>query len=192
MDTVLLVALAAVVAAVVVTGLVQAGRREAQAEKARLAEEAQRQARRSLELVWAMDDREFEEYIAQLCRRDGCTEVKRVGGSGDLGADVVGRLPDGRKIVIQCKHYAKHRTVGSRDIQTFNGTARAEHGADVPVFVASCVFTKPARAFAARHHLTLIDINLLGFWNNGTTLTSLLDLDIGRSGTNRKLHPDHD
>lgn len=192
MGTVLLVALAAVVAAVVVTGLVRAGRREAEAERARLAEQAQRQARRSLEAVWAMDDREFEEYVAQLCRRDGCTEVERVGGSGDLGADVIGRLPDGRKIVIQCKHYAKHRTVGSRDIQTFNGTARAEHGADVPVFVASCVFTKPARTFAARHHLTLIDINLLGFWNNGTTLTSLLDLDIGRSGTNRRLHPDQD
>ncbi|MFF3354155.1 restriction endonuclease [Streptomyces sp. NPDC002917] len=192
MGTVLLVALAAVVATVVITGLVRAGRREAQAEKTRLAEEAQRQARRSLEAVWVMDDREFEEYVAQLCRRDGCTDVKRVGGSGDLGADVIGCLPDGRKIVIQCKRYAKHRTVGSRDIQTFNGTARAEHGADVPVFVASCVFTKPARAFAARQHLTLIDINLLGFWNNGTALTSFLDLDIARSGTNRKLRPDHD
>ncbi|MFD9482324.1 MULTISPECIES: hypothetical protein [Streptomyces] len=31
---------------------------------------------------------------------------------------------------------------------------------------------------------------LLGFWNNGTTLTALLYLDIGRSGTNRKLAPD--
>ncbi|MEU8678687.1 restriction endonuclease [Streptomyces sp. NPDC048560] len=192
MGTVLLVAFAAVVTATVVTGLVRAGRREAQAEKARLGEEARRQARRSLEAVWAMDDREFEEYIAQLCRRDGCTEVKRVGGSGDLGADVTGCLPDGRKIVIQAKRYAKHRTVGSRDIQTFNGTARAEHGADVPVFVASCVFTKPAREFAARQSLTLVDINLLGFWNNGTTLTSLLDLDIARSGTHRKLRPDHD
>ncbi|MDC7335241.1 hypothetical protein [Streptomyces lydicus] len=35
-------------------------------------------------------------------------------------------------------------------------------------------------------------VNLLGFWNSGTPLTSFLDLDIGRSGTNRKLHPDHD
>jgi restriction system protein len=192
MGTVLLVALAVAVAAVVVTGLVRAGRREAQAEKARLAEEERRQARRSLDAVWVMDDREFEEYIAELCRRDGCTNVKRVGGAGDLGADVIGYLPDGRKIVIQCKRYAKHRTVGSRDIQTFNGTARAEHGADAPVFVASCVFTDPARKFAARQHLTLIDVNLLGFWNSGTALISFLDLDIGRSGTNRRLHPDHD
>ncbi|MFE4692689.1 restriction endonuclease [Streptomyces sp. NPDC056749] len=192
MGLVLLSALCTAVAAVVVTGLVRAGRREARAERARLAEEARRQARGSLETVWAMNDREFEEYVAGLCRRDGCTDVRRAGGSGDLGADVIGRLPDGRKIVVQCKRYAKHRTVGSRDIQTFNGTARAEHGADVPVFVASCVFTKPARAFAARRRLTLIDINLLGFWNNGTALASLLDLDIARSGTHRKLRADHD
>ncbi|MFF7704546.1 hypothetical protein [Streptomyces lydicus] len=42
------------------------------------------------------------------------------------------------------------------------------------------------------HDLCLIDVNLLGFWNSGTPLTSFLDLDIGRSGTNRKLRPDHD
>ncbi|GGR08504.1 hypothetical protein GCM10010280_65430 [Streptomyces pilosus] len=192
MGTMLLVALAVAAIGTIVTRLVRAGRREAQAEKARLADEARRQARRSLDTVWAMDDRQFEEYIADLCRRDGCTDVKRVGGAGDLGADVTGLLPDGRRVVIQCKRYAKHRTVGSRDIQTFNGTARAEHGADVPVFVASCVFTKPARDFAAKHQLVLIDVNLLGFWNSGTLLTSFLDLEIGRSGTNRKLHPDHD
>ncbi|MFB7456790.1 MULTISPECIES: restriction endonuclease [unclassified Streptomyces] len=192
MGIALVVALAAVVAAAVVTGLVRAGRREAVAERDRLAEEARRRARGSLEAVWAMDDRRFEEYVAELCRRDGCTDVRRVGGAGDLGADVTGRLPDGRRIVIQCKRYAKHRSVGSRDLQTFNGTARAEHRADVPVFVASCVFTRPAREFAARHRLRLIDVDLLGFWNSGTTLASLLDLDIGRSGTNRRLHPDHD
>ncbi|MER7152556.1 restriction endonuclease [Streptomyces lydicus] len=192
MGTVLLVASAVVVAAVAVTGLIRAGRREAEAERVRLADEARRQARRSLDAVWAMDDRQFEQYVAELCRRDGCTGVRRVGGAGDLGADVTGQLPDGRRLVIQCKRYAKHRTVGSRDLQTFNGTARAEHRADVPVFVASCVFTKPARDFAARHDLCLIDVNLLGFWNSGTPLTSFLDLDIGRSGTNRKLRPHHD
>lgn len=168
MGTVLLVASAVVVAAVVVTGLIRAGRREAEAEGVRLADEARRQARRSLDAVWAMDDRQFEQYVAELCRRDGCTGVRRVGGAGDLGADVTGQLPNGRRLVIQCKRYAKHRTVGSRDLQTFNGTARAEHRADVPVFVASCVFTKPAREFAARHDLCLIDVNLLGFWNSGT------------------------
>ncbi|WP_121831148.1 restriction endonuclease [Streptomyces sp. S1] len=170
--------------------LVRAGRREAEAEKARLAEQARIQAVRSMEAVWALDPLQFEEYVAELCRRDGCTDVRRVGAANDLGADVIGRLPDGRKLVVQCKRYAKHRTVGSPDLQKFNGTARSEHGADVPLFVASCKFTKQARAFAARHGLVLVDVDLLGFWNSGTPLATLLDLDISRSGTNRKLSPD--
>lgn len=86
--------------------------------------------------------------------------------------------------------YAERRTVGSPDLQRFNGTARSERGADVPLFVASCKFTEQARAFAARHDLVLVDVGLLGFWNSGTTLTALLDLDIGRSGTDRRLTPD--
>ncbi|WFB11331.1 restriction endonuclease [Streptomyces sp. LX-29] len=188
--TVMLVVLAVLGAGALVGVLVRAGRREAEAEKARLAEEARVQAVRSMEAVWAMDPLEFEEYVADLCRRDGCTGVRRVGASNDLGADVMGWLPDGRKLVVQCKRYAKHRTVGSPDLQKFNGTARSEHEADVPLFVASCKFTKQARAFAARHGLVLVDVDLLGFWNGGTALTALLDLDIGRSGTNRKLTPD--
>ncbi|WP_329182812.1 MULTISPECIES: restriction endonuclease [Streptomycetaceae] len=182
-------ALAALIAVVAVVGLVRAGRREAAAERIRLTEQTQLQAVQSLDAVWRMDDREFEEYVAMLCRRDGCTDVRRVGGAGDLGADVIGYLPDGRKLVIQCKRYARHRSVGSRDIQTFNGTARAEHEADVPVFVATCKYTSPARAFASKQQLTLIDTDLLGFWNSGTSLTSFLDLDIARSGTHRKPHP---
>ncbi|MEU2792405.1 restriction endonuclease [Streptomyces sp. NPDC007100] len=190
MVTLVLLLVAGAAVAVVVAGLVRAGRREARAERARQQEEERREARRSLAAVWKMSGRQFEEYVAGLCRRDGCTRVRRVGGSGDLGADVTGFLPDGRKLVIQCKRYAKHRSVGSRDLQTFNGTARDEHGADVPVFVASCVFTQQARAFAAKHHLVLVDVNLLGFWNGGTPLTAFLDLDIGRSGNHRKIDPD--
>ncbi|MFD6113970.1 restriction endonuclease [Streptomyces yangpuensis] len=98
-------------------------------------------------------------------------------------------MPDGRKLVVQCQRYAKHRTVGSPDLQKSNGTARSEHGADIPLFVTSCKFTKQARAFAARHALVLVDVDLLGFWNSGTALSTLLDLDIGRTGTNRKLAP---
>ncbi|MFH9229739.1 hypothetical protein [Streptomyces lydicus] len=61
----------------------------------------------------------------QRDRPDPPGEVRRVGGADDLGADVPGQLPDGRR-------------------------------------------------------------------HSGTPLTSFLDLDIGRSGTNTKLRPDHD
>ncbi|MFE4056576.1 restriction endonuclease [Streptomyces sp. NPDC059096] len=190
--TLLVVVSVVLAAGGVAAALVRAGRREARAERSRLAEQARVQALRSMEAVWRLGDREFEEYVAELCRRDGCTQVRRVGGANDLGADVTGLLPDGRRLVVQCKRYAKHRTVGSPDLQRFNGTVRQEHGADVPLFVASCTFTGPARAFAARHGLVLVDVDLLGFWVGGTPLTALLDLDIGRSGTHRRLGPDHD
>jgi hypothetical protein len=68
-----------------------------------------------------MDDREFEQYIAGLCRRDGCTDVQRVGGAGDLGADVIGYLPDGRKIVASAARWYNsaldhlHRTLALGD-----------------------------------------------------------------------------
>ncbi|WP_231976105.1 DUF2034 domain-containing protein [Streptomyces sp. 3214.6] len=64
-------------------------------------DEAVKAGRRTLAEVDAMTGTEFEELVADLCRRDGCTEVRRVGGSHDNGADVVGRLPDGRTMVIQ-------------------------------------------------------------------------------------------
>ncbi|MDO0917771.1 DUF2034 domain-containing protein [Streptomyces sp. DT2A-34] len=57
---------------------------------------------RTLAAIDVMSGTEFEEVVAELCRRDGCTQVRRVGGSGDNGADVLGSLPDGRTMVIQC------------------------------------------------------------------------------------------
>ncbi|MFJ9034387.1 restriction endonuclease [Streptomyces sp. NPDC102274] len=62
--------------------------------------------------------------------RDGFVRARRVGGSGDLGADVVVCDPDDRKIV-QRKQYTA--PVASGALQKFNGTAVPEHGADVAV-----------------------------------------------------------
>ncbi|MFD8258706.1 restriction endonuclease [Streptomyces griseoluteus] len=56
-----------------------------------------------------MTGTEFEDFVVDLCRRDGCTDVRGVGGSHDNGADVLGSLSDGRTMVIQCKRYTpKH------------------------------------------------------------------------------------
>lgn len=60
---------------------------------------------RTLAEVDKMFGTEFEEPVTALCRRDGCTDVRRVGGAGGNGSDVTGRVPDGRTVIIQCKHY---------------------------------------------------------------------------------------
>ncbi|MFF2187883.1 restriction endonuclease [Streptomyces sp. NPDC058155] len=139
--------------------------------------DAIRTGHRSLAEVDAMSWQEFERYVADLCRRDGCTDVEVSGRSGDLGADVTGTLPDGRRLVVQCKHYAPHRSVPSGDMQKFVGTAWLHHKADVAVFAATCPFSRAALALAVQHGILAVHRDLLGLWNTGTPLPDLLPLN---------------
>ncbi|SEM68193.1 restriction endonuclease [Streptacidiphilus jiangxiensis] len=146
-------------------------RRARERELVRLEEEAQRRwARqrqlRDLQVFLAMDPREFEESLAELCRRDGCTFVRVVGGSGDLGADVIARTPDGRVMVIQAKRFGPRNRVGSQAVQIVNGTARDQHGADLAVIVTTSSFTRQAREFAGRVGIVLVDEQGLAGWAN--------------------------
>ncbi|MEV0254100.1 restriction endonuclease [Streptomyces sp. NPDC050732] len=137
----------------------------------------------SMTEVDALSWQDFERYVADLCRRDGCTRVVVSGRSGDLGADVVGHLADGRRLVVQCKKYAPHRSVSSQDMQKFVGTARPEHGADVALFVTTCrTFTKAALGLAVRQDIVALHRDLLGAWVKGAHLESLIPLN-GRGGS---------
>ncbi|QJT06105.1 restriction endonuclease [Streptomyces asoensis] len=113
-----------------------------------------------------LDPYEFEQAIAELCRRDGCTEVEVVGGAGDLGADVVARTPDGRVLVIQCKRYSDTNRVGSQDMQRFGGTCFAVHGAEVAAVVTTGDFTAPAVEYARQCGIVCVDGEDLGRWQD--------------------------
>ncbi|MEU9379742.1 restriction endonuclease [Streptomyces sp. NPDC048279] len=128
--------------------------------------------RRTLTEVDAMTGTEFEELVADLCRRDGCTEVRRVGGSHDNGADVVGRLPDGRTFVIQCKRYAPTSAIASRELRDLLG-AKVHFQADVAVFVTTTRFSRPSERFAVEHGILAVHRDHLGLWNNGASLLAL-------------------
>ncbi|MFJ8062935.1 restriction endonuclease [Streptomyces sp. NPDC096142] len=131
---------------------------------------------RTLAAIDAMSGTEFEEVVAELCRRDGCTQVRRVGGTGDNGADVLGQLPDGRTMVIQCKRYAPHRTIASREVRDLLG-AKVHFAADVAIFVATTRFSPQAEAFAVKHHILTLHRDFFGLWNNGTPLLSLAEVN---------------
>ncbi|WP_055695026.1 restriction endonuclease [Streptomyces prasinopilosus] len=115
-----------------------------------------------------LDPDEFEQAIAELCRRDGCLDVDVVGGAGDLGADVVARTTDGRLIVIQCKRYCDANRVGSQDMQRFGGTCFTVHGADVAVVVTTSDFTAPAIEYAEQCGIVCMDGQELLRWQSGT------------------------
>ncbi|MGP2440794.1 restriction endonuclease [Streptomyces sp. JW3] len=110
----------------------------------------------------------FEHAVAGLCARDGCPEVEVVGGAGDLGADVLARTADGRRMVVQCKRYADGHKVGSQDMQRFGGTCFTVHEADLAVLVTTSDFTTPARSYAAQCGIVCVTGAELDAWRDGT------------------------
>ncbi|MEV8550609.1 restriction endonuclease [Streptomyces glaucescens] len=109
----------------------------------------------------------FEQAVADLCARDGCTQVEVVGGAGDLGADVLAWAPDGRRVVIQCKRYGDDNKVGSQDLQRFGGTCYTVHEADVAIVVTTSDFTAPAEEYAAQCGIVCVNHEGLRAWSEG-------------------------
>jgi restriction system protein len=115
-----------------------------------------------------MSPTQFEHALADLCRRDGCTSVRVVGGAGDLGADVIANAPDGRRLVIQAKRYAPTTKVGSGDVQKVGGTARQIHGADIAAVITTSAFTPAARDYCRQVGIRMLDGTALSRWVSRT------------------------
>ncbi|MEU5043171.1 restriction endonuclease [Streptomyces griseorubiginosus] len=127
---------------------------------------------RTLAAFQRMRPDQFEHAIAALAREDRhhVAHAERVGGANDRGADVIATLRDGRRILIQAKHYQPGHNVGSDTIQTTNGVYRDIHHCHHAVIVTTAAFTRDA------HHtntllptpIRLIDGPALEAWaNNG-------------------------
>ncbi|MEU6157104.1 restriction endonuclease [Streptomyces sp. NPDC047130] len=116
----------------------------------------------------ALDGDEFEQAVAALCERDGCTGVEVVGGAGDLGADVLAVTPDGRRMVLQCKRYCATNKVGSQDLQRFGGTCFTVHEAHLAALVTTSDFTAPALEYAEQCGILCVDREALLAWTLGS------------------------
>ncbi|MEU9648635.1 restriction endonuclease [Streptomyces sp. NPDC048110] len=121
----------------------------------------------------AMNGREFEEHVATLLRRDGCTNVLVRGGGRDRGIDITALTSDGRALVVQCKRFAPHLNITSPEIQKFIGAAKVLHSSEIALFVATCPFTRDARNIAAESGITAVHRGLLEEWSAGAPLTVL-------------------
>ncbi|GAA2992046.1 hypothetical protein GCM10010519_26970 [Streptomyces lactacystinicus] len=137
---------------------VRARRRELDARTAQL---------RHIGPFLAMTPKAFEHALADLCRRDGCTKVKVVGGAGDLAADVLATTPAGQRILIQAKRYGPRTAVGSQDVQKVNGTYRDVHHCDLAAVVTTGSFTKAAAAFCTQVGIRAVDQRALALWADG-------------------------
>jgi restriction system protein len=107
--------------------------------------------------VLALTPGQFEDLAAALLSRLGYAQMQRVGGAGDLGADLVGRDPQGRSTIVQCKRYAPGATIGTPVVQTFIGMLTVHHRAERGVIVSTAGYTQPAIDLARRHGIALVD-----------------------------------
>jgi len=145
---------------------------------------AQSQKSYTLRRIQEFDSKNFEILVSWLTARDGLKVIQPHGGPGDRGADVISQAPDGRRVVVQCKQTgrAAKQSVTSTNVQTFNGTARPEHKADVAVMVTNGGFSEPARDFARDHAIHLIGATELERWATwGDSLYEVLGIPRGTS-----------
>lgn len=149
-------------------GIVDAGIAELDAAEAARAEQRPEPSEAAHPVDYAqLDPYAFEEAVAELCRRDGCADAEVVGGAGDLGADVVGTTPDGRRLVVQCKRYGADNRAGSQDLQRFGGTCYAVHEADIALVVSTGGFTEPALEYAEQCAILCYGPEELAAWSEG-------------------------
>jgi restriction system protein len=113
-----------------------------------------RRADLKLAQLASLSPESFEEFVGELFEMLGY-EVELVGGSGDLGADLLLRRNDGLVAVVQCK-YHRQTPVGSPELQKFLGTIH-HTGSHKGFFVTTSTFSLSAEKFAAQHPIELVD-----------------------------------
>ncbi|MDX3690410.1 restriction endonuclease [Streptomyces europaeiscabiei] len=123
--------------------------------------------------IKAMTWQAFERHVADLLRRDGCTDVVVRQARSDRGIDITARTAEGRTVAVQCKNRAGRWSVPSADVQKFAGAARAIHPADVALFVATCNFSHEAQAVAKLSGIVTVNRDELEAWSAGVRLKAL-------------------
>ncbi|MER5517541.1 restriction endonuclease [Streptomyces sp. NPDC002763] len=115
----------------------------------------------------------LERHVADLLRRDGCTDVVVRQAHKDRGIDVTARTAEGRTVAVQCKNHTSRRSIRSADMQKFAGAARAVDRVDVALFVATCNFSSEAQAIAKLSGVVMVDGHDLEAWSAGAPLRGL-------------------
>lgn len=109
-----------------------------------------RQTQQYHELNW----REFERLVGELFRHKGYSVEVTGGGGTDGGVDLVLRR-DGKRYLVQCKHW-RNRRVGVKPVRELLGVVVAET-ADGGFVVTSGQFSREARDFSVGQPIELVD-----------------------------------
>ena len=90
---------------------------------------------------------EYEKYVASKLLKQGFKKVEVTPGSGDFGADIVGKDKHGRKVCVQCKKY--QGSVGVAAVQEVIAATRY-YKCDYGMVVTTSTFTSAAKKMAVQ------------------------------------------
>ena len=107
----------------------------------------------SIDSIRQLSWRDFEQLISEAYRKQGYQVVETEDGP-DGGVDLILRK-DGKKILVQCKHWKKQK-VGVKEVRELNGVVAAK-GAYSGILVTSGTFTTEALNFSGESQIELID-----------------------------------
>jgi restriction system protein len=117
-----------------------------------------------LERVKRLSWRAFEDFVAEVYRRQGFHVEQTARGRADGGYDLV-LLKEQASILVQCKHWLVYR-VSVAKVRELAG-AMHKVGATGGVFVTTGTFTPAARRFATGLPIELVDGETLIRWLPG-------------------------
>ena len=98
--------------------------------------------------------KEYERYVGEKLCHLGYTLIRYTPDSGDYGADIIMKNPDGEKSCIQCKRYKK--SVGVSAVQEIVA-AKGYYGCTEAVVATTASFTPSAKELAERNGVRLLE-----------------------------------
>ena len=104
-----------------------------------------------------IDGHEFEDYCADVLRKQGYRNVYVTKGSGDQGVDVLAER-DGIKYAVQCKRYSQ--PVGNKAVQEIYSGMKFYH-CHVGIIMSNNFFTSSAKELAKENGIILWDRNYI-------------------------------
>lgn len=107
-----------------------------------------------------MSGREFEEFFAELLRRNNYTEVTVTQSSGDYGGDVLAVDSSGKRICFQCKYH--ERDVDVSAVQEVFAACKY-YGCDQGAVISRKSFTQQAKELASNIDVYLFDGHFIAF-----------------------------
>lgn len=118
---------------------------------------------RDLDYLLLLSPASFEAVVGAVLAGVGFRDVEHVGQTRDRGVDLRAIDRGGQLVIVQCKRYALHRTVGGPEVRSLLGAllqARAAHG----FLITTAQFTREAHTAAAGQPITLVDGLTLTRW----------------------------